>query len=43
MRRELTEGFAKGLSQVKLQGEISFQTRAQKWVTIDVPHQGTLA
>lgn len=43
MRRELTEGFAKGLSQVRLQGEISFQTRAQKWVTIDVPHQGTLA
>jgi hypothetical protein len=43
MRRELMGSFAKGLKQAEMDGGISFQTRAQKWVTIDTPMQGTTA
>lgn len=43
MRRELMGSFAKGLAQAQMEGGISFQTRAQKWVTIDTPQQGTSA
>ncbi len=43
MRRELMGSFAKGLKQAEMEGGISFQTRAQKWVTIDTPMQGTNA
>lgn len=43
MRRELVGSFAKGLKQAQMEGGISFQTRAQKWVTIDTPQQGTTA
>lgn len=43
MRRELMGSFAKGLKQAEMEGGISFQTRAQKWVTIDTPQQGTTA
>lgn len=43
MRRELMGSFAKGLKQAEMEGGISFQTRAQKWVTIDTPQQGTSA
>lgn len=43
MRRELMGSFAKGLAQAQMEGGISFQTRAQKWVTIDTPQQGTTA
>ena len=43
MRRELMGSFAKGLAQAQMEGGISFQTRAQKWVTIDTPMQGTTA
>ncbi len=43
MRRELMSSFAKGLKQAEMEGGISFQTRAQKWVTIDTPQQGVSA
>ncbi|MDI1229337.1 MAG: hypothetical protein PSY14_16785 [bacterium] len=43
MRRELMGSFVKGLKQAEMEGGISFQTRAQKWVTIDTPMQGTNA
>ncbi len=43
MRRELMGSFTKGLKQAEMEGGISFQTRAQKWVTIDTPMQGTTA
>lgn len=43
MRREMMGSFAKGLAQAQLEGGISFQTRAQKWVTIETPQQGTTA
>lgn len=43
MRRELMGSFVKGLKQAEMEGGISFQTRAQKWVTIDTPMQGTTA
>ena len=43
MRQELMQSFAKGLSQAEMQGGISFQTRGEKWVTIDLPQQGTVA
>jgi len=43
MRQEMMQGFAKGLDQAGMQGGISFQTRAQNWVTVEAPHKGTLA
>lgn len=43
MRQEMMQGFAKGLDQAGMQGGISFQTRAQNWVTVELPHKGTLA
>lgn len=43
MRQELMQSFAKGLAQAEMQGGISFQTRQQSWVTIDLPQQGTVA
>jgi hypothetical protein len=43
MRRELMGSFVKGLKQAEMEGGIRFQTRAQKWVTIDAPMQGTTA
>ncbi|MEZ0261959.1 MAG: hypothetical protein ACAH80_13190 [Alphaproteobacteria bacterium] len=43
MRQEMMQGFAKGLDQSGMQGGISFQTRAQNWVTVELPHKGTLA
>lgn len=39
MRQELMQRFASGLEQVNMQGNISFQTRQQQWVTIDLPQQ----
>lgn len=43
MRQELMQSFAKGLAQAEMQGGISFQTRAQGWVTMELPQQGTVA
>ncbi|MDE1153875.1 MAG: hypothetical protein PW788_15185 [Micavibrio sp.] len=43
MRQDLMQGFAKGLAESGTEGGMSFQTKSQGWVTIDLPHQGTLA
>ena len=40
VRQDLMQGFAKGLGQSGLEGGISFQTKAQNWVMIDLPSQG---
>lgn len=40
MRQELMKRFALGLEQVNMQGGISFQTRRQSWVTVEIPRQG---
>ncbi len=42
VRQDLMHGYAKGLAQTGLEGGISFQTKAQNWVTIDMPSQGAL-
>jgi hypothetical protein len=40
-RQELMKSFTKGLEQVRMQGGISFQTRQQSWVTLELPqHAG---
>jgi hypothetical protein len=36
MRQELMKRFAQGLSQVNMQGGISFQTRQQGWMAPEV-------
>ena len=41
MRQELMKRFAQGLEQVQMQGGISFQTRQQGWVTVELPKQAT--
>ena len=44
MRQDLMRAFGKGLEQNTMQGSISFQTKAQHWVRIDLPHHtGTIA
>lgn len=43
IRRDLMQSFASGLAQAQMQGGLSFQTRAEKWVTVDLPHEGTEA
>jgi hypothetical protein len=43
MRQDMMQGFAKGLEQANMQGGISFQTRGQNWVTVELPQQGTIA
>lgn len=39
MRQELMKRFASGLEQVNMQGGISFQTRQQGWVIVEMPPQ----
>jgi hypothetical protein len=39
MRQDLMQGFARGLDQVQMQGGITFQTRQQAWVTVELPQQ----
>ena len=43
MRQDMMQGFAKGLAQANMQGSMSFQTRGENWVTVELPQQGTLA
>jgi hypothetical protein len=43
MRQDLMQGFQRGLGQAGMAGGISFQTKAEHWVNIALPHQGTLA
>ncbi len=40
VRQDLMQNYAKGLAQTGLEGGISFQTKAQNWVTIELPSQG---
>lgn len=39
MRQELMKCFSQGLDQVRMQGKISFQTRQQSWITVNLPQQ----
>ncbi|TAL33980.1 MAG: hypothetical protein EPN97_08750 [Alphaproteobacteria bacterium] len=43
MRRDLMHAFARGLAQADMAGGVSFQAKAQGWVSIGVPNQGTVA
>ncbi|MEZ0224348.1 MAG: hypothetical protein ACAH83_07345 [Alphaproteobacteria bacterium] len=43
MRQDLMQAFARGLAQADMAGGVSFQAKAQSWVSIGVPNQGTVA
>lgn len=43
MRQDLMQAFARGLAQATMTGGVSFQAKAQGWVSIGLPHQGTVA
>ena len=43
MRQDLMQSFQRGLGQVGMQGGISFQTKAESWINIALPHQRTSA
>ncbi len=42
MRQDIMKSFSKGIEHVNMQGHISFQTKSQEWIEIDIPDNDIL-